>query len=57
MKKLWKVKVNNWGWAGPRVLYAESREEAKAMAKKYPASDNVQYAGNFTDVRALDLLK
>ena len=45
MKKLWKVKVNNWGWDAPRTIYTESREEAEALYNKYPAADKVEYAG------------
>ena len=57
MKKLWKVEVNNWGWDEPCVLYAESREAAKEIANKYPVSDDVRYAGNFTEANACELLE
>lgn len=52
MKKLWKVSVNNWGWDRPRTKYFESRDEAEKYADKFPASDNVEYAGRFTDANA-----
>lgn len=44
MKKLWSVKVNNWGWDSPKTLYAESRSAAE------------QIAGNFSDANAARLL-
>ena len=56
MKKLWKVRVNQWGWDSPKTYYAESREAAAAIGEKFPASDNVEYAGNFTDAQAAWLL-
>lgn len=56
MKKLWKVTVNDWGWDHPVTLYALSRTEAEELANKYPASDPVQYAGNFSPAAASKLL-
>lgn len=56
MKKLWKVTVNQWGWDRPKTLYAESREDAEKTAEKYPASDPVEYAGVFNDLKADFLL-
>lgn len=56
MKKLWKVAVNNWGWNSPRTFYAESREAAAEIGEKFPASDGAEYAGNFTDENAAQLL-
>lgn len=56
MIKLWSVTVNNWGWDSPRTYYAKSREAAEEIAAKYPAADRVQYAGNYTDERATQLL-
>lgn len=56
MKKLWRVTVNNWGWDQPRTIYAESRAEAEKIGSKYPASDRVEYAGNYTDENAERLL-
>lgn len=52
MKKLWKVRVNNWGWSSPRTKYFESREEAQKCADQHPAADKVEYAGRFTDYNA-----
>lgn len=52
MVKLWKVRVNNWGWNESRTYYAESREGAEAIAEEYPAHDSVQYAGMYTDESA-----
>ena len=54
--KLWKVRVNNWGWDSARTYYFKSREEAKEFSNKYPASDDVEYAGNFTEKNAKYLL-
>lgn len=56
MKKLWSVKVNNWGWDSPKTIYADSRSTADQIASRHPASDPVQYAGNFSDARANHLL-
>lgn len=52
MKKLWKVRVNNYGWDYPVTYYFESRKEAEDFAKKHPAYDDVRYAGRFTDDNA-----
>ena len=52
MTKLWKVVVNNWGWDEPRTLYFYSRADAEKAVEKYPASDRVQYAGRFNDLKA-----
>lgn len=52
MKKLWKVTVNQWGWDSPQTFYYESREEAEKDSAKYPASDGVEYAGQFTNIKA-----
>ena len=46
--KLWKVTVNNWGWDAPKTLYFKNREDAAAAHDKYPAADNVEYAGMFS---------
>ena len=54
--KLWKVKVNNFGWNAPSVIYASSREEAEEIYRKYPAADRVEYAGNFAEPKAKRLL-
>lgn len=54
--KLWKVKANDWGWDRPITIYAKSREEAERIADKYPASDPVEYAGNYKDENAKILL-
>lgn len=54
--KLWKVKVNNWGWDRPQTFYAKTREEAQEIAGKYPAADKIQYAGNYSEARAKELL-
>ena len=56
MKKLWSVKVNDWGWSSPKTIYADSRAAAEQIASRYPASDPVQYAGNFSAARADRLL-
>lgn len=56
MKKLWSVKVNDWGWSSPKTIYADSRAAAEQIASRHPASDPVRYAGNFTDDRAARLL-
>ena len=55
--KLWKVRVNNWGWDSPRTKYARSRREAEEIADRYPAANAVQYAGNFTEANAHELLE
>lgn len=54
--KLWKVRVNQWGWDSPKTYYAASRKDAEAIALKYPASDPVTYAGNFSQDKAEWLL-
>lgn len=54
--KLWKVTVNQWGWDSPKTYYAKSREEAEKIGSKYPASDAVKYAGNYSDEKAEWLL-
>lgn len=54
--KLWRVKVNNWGWNSPKTFYAKSRKAAEEIADKYPAKDPVQYAGNYTNENACILL-
>lgn len=54
--KLWKVTVNGWGWDRPRAYYAASRAEAERIADNFPASDRVQYAGNFNPDYARYLL-
>lgn len=55
--KLWKVKVNAWGWIAPRSLFAKSAEEARDIASKFSASDPVKYAGRFNPDYARDLLE
>ena len=55
--KLWKVQCNDWGRDFPFVIYATSREEALQKARQYPAHDNVEYAGNFTEENAKKLLE
>lgn len=57
MKKLWKVRVNNWGWDSPTTIYCESREKAEEVRNRYPAADDVLYAGNFNEVKAQDLIE
>lgn len=54
--KLWKVTVNQWGWDSPKTYYAKSREAAEKTGSKYPASDSVKYAGNYSDEKAEWLL-
>lgn len=54
--KLWKVTVNNWGWSNARTYYFKGKAEAKKFSSKYPASDGVEYAGNFTEKNAKRLL-
>ena len=54
--KLWKVRVNNWGWYRPGTFYAESREEAEKIRREFPVADDVKYAGNFTEYNAKRLL-
>lgn len=56
MKKLWKVVVNQFGWDRPKAYYATSKKDAVAIAEKYPASDPVEYAGNYSDDKAEWLL-
>lgn len=51
--KLWKVTVNNWGWNKPCTLYFTSKNEAEEARCHYPAADDVEYAGNFSDVNAI----
>ena len=55
--KLWKVKVNAWGWIAPRSLFAKSAEEAREIARKFSANDPVKYAGLFNADFARDLLE
>lgn len=55
--KLWKVTVNNWGWDQAQTLYAKSREEAQQIHDEYPAADDVQYAGNFREEKARELIE
>ena len=50
--KLWEVTVNQWGWDRPKTFYAPSRADAQKIADKYPASDPVKYAGNYSDDKA-----
>ena len=57
MKKLWKCAVRQWSWDGYGVIYAESREACERKARHYPARDDTEYAGNFTDEHALELLR
>lgn len=57
MKKLYKVTVNNYGWSSAKTLYFATKEEAQAAYEKYPAADQVQYAGNFSDSRAAELVR
>lgn len=54
--KLWKVKVNNWGWPNPRTYFFRSKDEAWKFSNKYSASDGFEYAGNYTDKNARKLL-
>lgn len=56
MVKLWRIRVNNWGWDNPRTYYAESREKAEEIGNKFPAADAVQYAGRFTEENAKILM-
>lgn len=55
--KLWKVTVNDWGWDSPRTFYCRSKEQAREIQKEYPASDDIEYAGMFTEDKAKYLLK
>lgn len=55
--KLWKVTVNNIGWNCPQTFYAESRIACEEIARKFPASDPVKYAGNFRKENAEELLE
>lgn len=57
MKKLYKVTVNNYDWSSAKTLYFETKEAAQAAYEKYPAADPVQYAGNFSDSRAAELVQ
>lgn len=54
--KLWKVTVNNCGWSNARTYYFKDKDEAKKFSSKYPASDGVEYSGNFTEKNANRLL-
>lgn len=54
--KLWKVSVITWGWDNIRTFYFRSKEEAREVSNKYPASSGVKYAGNFTEKNAKQLL-
>ena len=56
MTNLWKVTVNNWGWDRPMTYHFRTRKEAQEASNRYPASDGVEYAGNFTDMNAKRLL-
>ena len=56
MKKLWKCAVRQWSWDGYGIVYAESRAECERKARHYPARDDTEYAGNFTDEHAFELL-
>lgn len=56
MMKLWKARVNAWGWDHPCTIYAESREEAERLSSQYPAASSVEYAGRFRDLYAEWLL-
>lgn len=49
--KLWKVRVNNFGWNSTRTFFAASRKECEEIADKFPASDDVEYAGNFSEAK------
>ena len=57
MTKLWKVKENDWGRDYPLTIYAESREEALQKASKYPAHDNPEYAGRYSEENAKKLME
>lgn len=50
--KLWKVTVRNWGWDSARTYYFKDKQEARKFSGKYPASDGVVYAGNYTEKNA-----
>ena len=54
--KLWKVRVNNFGWNSTRTFFAASRKACEEIANKFPASDDVEYAGNFSEANAEELL-
>lgn len=54
--KLWKVTVNSWGWDQPRTLYFRDKSVASIFADRFPASDPIVYAGNFTEEKALPKL-
>ena len=56
MKKLWKCAVRQWSWDGYGIIYPESREECERKARHYPARDDTEYAGNFTDEHAFEKL-
>lgn len=57
MTKLWKTTVNSYGWNNTATLYATSREEAEKIYNSFHAADPVEYAGNFADEKAKELLK
>lgn len=57
MTKLWKTTVNSYGWNNTATLYATSREEAEEIYNSFPAADPVEYAGNFADEKAKELLE
>ena len=50
--KLWKVTVNSWGWDQPRTLYFLDKAVASIFADRFPASDPVVYAGNYSEDKA-----
>lgn len=57
MTKLWKVTVYGSGYNSPKTYYAESKEEADDIGRRYPDSEPVRYAGNYKDINADYLLE
>ncbi len=56
MTKLWSVTVNGIGMERPETIFAPSRAEAEKVAARYECSDDVEYAGNFSDRNAAERL-
>lgn len=59
--KLWKVTANGAGWSSAETFYFDSREKAEKFNRDLldsgKVSDGVQYAGNYTDENARDILE
>lgn len=54
-----KIKIEFQGLAvntNPKNLYATTKEEAAKIYNRFPAADNITYAGRFTDDNAKTLL-